>query len=197
MAHKQIEDHHPCLCGKTLPSHAAWGGSCGIVFIWTVAIMFTVGTLILLITSLVFYKNSLSVSFWQRLSFSCHYPSVMTPCDSTALNEKVLRVCRKECLRTCSSSLFTACAWKQECQPKHHDVNVFRNHSPSGRTALDTKWAHYRKVAPHLLASITSKRIILCVQWRFRTILDLVCLGWLTNWKIEKCVQNFSQKTGT
>jgi len=114
MALKQIEDHHRCLCGKTLlPAHAARGGSCGIVFIITVAIMFTVRTrilLILLITSVVFNKNSLSVSFRQRLTFSRLFPTVMTPCDSTTLNEKVLRVCRKECLSTCSSSLFTACA---------------------------------------------------------------------------------------
>ena len=40
MALKQIEDHHRCLCGKTLlPAHAAWGGSCGIVFFLTVAII--------------------------------------------------------------------------------------------------------------------------------------------------------------
>jgi hypothetical protein len=112
MAHKQTEHHHPCLCGKTfLPAHAACG-SCGFVSILTVAIMFTVGTLILLITAVVFYKISLAVSFRQRLSFSRLFPTVMTPCDSTALNEKVLRVCRKECLRTCSSSLLAACAYR-------------------------------------------------------------------------------------
>jgi hypothetical protein len=61
--------------------------------------MFTVETLILLTTSVVFYKNSLSVSFRQRLSFSGLFHTVMTPCDNTALNEKVLRVCRKECLK--------------------------------------------------------------------------------------------------
>jgi hypothetical protein len=61
--------------GKPLLAAHSYNG-CGFVFILTIAIMFTVGTLILLRTSVVFYKKK-KLSFSSRGGFHLHATSLL------------------------------------------------------------------------------------------------------------------------